>query len=349
MAINDFKALAVGGGANVITQAEFEALATLIANGFTSGVVPSNTWNKIARQSSVIASVVAQYIADSGLNALDNGNTATLLANLKTAISTQIDQRFSGKDPKESVRIASTANVASLSGLSAIDGVTPIAGDRILLKNQTAGADNGIYVAAAGAWARSADGVTGTLTAGASIPVTEGTVNGDTLWLLTTNDPIVVGTTALVFVSLGGISQATADTLYAKIADAVPVGTILDHAATTVTAGYLLCPTSQTNVSRTTYAALFAKIGTTWGVGDGSTTFGLPWFAANYAAVQASANVGTASVGENLAHIHTVAGFATAGASGSLVGVQSGTQNTSSNGGSANLAAGVRVLKMIKF
>jgi len=217
MAINDFKALAIGGGANVITQAEFEALVTLIANGFTSGVVPSNVWNKVARQSSVVASAVAQYIADSGLDALDDGSAATLLANLKTAISLQIDGRFSGKDPKDSVRMASTANIASLSGLSAIDGVTPVAGDRILLKNQTTGSQNGIYVAAAGAWARSADASTGTLSAGATVPVTEGSANGDTLWLLTTNDPIVVGTTSLVFVSLGGISQATADTLYAPI------------------------------------------------------------------------------------------------------------------------------------
>ena len=60
------------------------------------------------------------------------------------------------------------------------------------------------------------------------------------------------------------------------IGDGVPVGMIMDFAGTslTVPAGYLACDGSA--VSRTTYADLFAVIGTTWGSGDGSTTFNLP-------------------------------------------------------------------------
>jgi microcystin-dependent protein len=54
----------------------------------------------------------------------------------------------------------------------------------------------------------------------------------------------------------------------------VPVGTILDFAGITPPSGYLVC-NGQT-VSRTTYAALFAVLGGTWGGGDGSTTFHLP-------------------------------------------------------------------------
>ena len=53
-----------------------------------------------------------------------------------------------------------------------------------------------------------------------------------------------------------------------------PPGTILPHGSTVVPTGYLLCDGSA--VSRTTYAALFGAISTTWGVGDGSTTFNLP-------------------------------------------------------------------------
>lgn len=63
-------------------------------------------------------------------------------------------------------------------------------------------------------------------------------------------------------------------TAQAIAALAVPPGTILDYAADTVPSGWLACDGS--NVPRTTYAALFAAIGTTWGAGDGSTTFGLP-------------------------------------------------------------------------
>lgn len=54
----------------------------------------------------------------------------------------------------------------------------------------------------------------------------------------------------------------------------LPAGVILAYGASAAPAGYLLCDGSA--VSRATYATLFAAINTTWGVGDGSTTFGLP-------------------------------------------------------------------------
>lgn len=92
MPTNDFLAFAVGVGANVDTQAAYAARTSIISLGQQSGVVPSVLLNKINRQGSVIANVVAQYICDqSGLDALDNGAPSTLLANLKTAIAAQID------------------------------------------------------------------------------------------------------------------------------------------------------------------------------------------------------------------------------------------------------------------
>lgn len=57
----------------------------------------------------------------------------------------------------------------------------------------------------------------------------------------------------------------------------VPVGTIIAYAGPTIPTGYLVLPTAATNISRTTYAALFAAIGTYFGAGDGSTTFGMPY------------------------------------------------------------------------
>lgn len=56
--------------------------------------------------------------------------------------------------------------------------------------------------------------------------------------------------------------------------DIVPVGTIIMHGASTAPIGLLDCDGAA--VSRTTYADLFAVIGTTWGIGDGATTFNLP-------------------------------------------------------------------------
>ena len=116
----------------------------------------------------------------------------------------------SGLDVKNSAQCASTANIATLSGLTAIDGYTPVAGDRILLKNQTTASANGIYVAAAGSWTRSADGVQGELTSGALILVTNGTVNAATQWYLQTADPITIGTTSLVFTQFGASATYSA-------------------------------------------------------------------------------------------------------------------------------------------
>lgn len=125
-------------------------------------------------------------------------------------------------------------------------------------------------------------------------------------------------------------------------------GEIFMFAGSSAPAGSLVCPVAQTNISRTTYASLFAAIGTTWGAGDGSTTFGMPWFAANYAPVQANANVGTATVGEVIAHTHSAPVISGSGnAQGGPTVLANGL--TGSTGGAANLAAGVRVLFCVQF
>src|SRR5262249_17799318 len=103
------------------------------------------------------------------------------------------------QDFKESVRVATTANI-TLSGAQTIDGVSAIAGDRVLVKDQSTAANNGIYVVAAGAWSRATDfDQDAEVTGGCVVPVSEGTANGNNLWILTTNDPITVGVTSLAF------------------------------------------------------------------------------------------------------------------------------------------------------
>lgn len=105
-------------------------------------------------------------------------------------------------DFKQSCRVATTANHA-LSGLTAINGVTPVAGNRILVRAQSAPAENGIYVAAAGAWARASDANTSAeMTAGLFVFVSEGTADPNSWYQLTTADPIALGTTELAFTKL---------------------------------------------------------------------------------------------------------------------------------------------------
>lgn len=114
-------------------------------------------------------------------------------------LSTAIRRLIDGGDYKASVRAATTANIA-LTGEQTIDGVAVVAGDRVLVKDQTAGAENGIYVAAAGAWSRAEDANgAGDLTSGVLVPVETGTDNADTIWMLTTDGAIAIGTTALTW------------------------------------------------------------------------------------------------------------------------------------------------------
>lgn len=116
---------------------------------------------------------------------------------------TYADALSAGLDPKDSVRVATTANI-TLSGAQTIDGVAAIAGNRVLVKNQTTASQNGIYVVASGAWSRSADANSDPLvTAGLYVFVEEG-AQADTAWVLTTNNPITLGTTALSFTQFSG-------------------------------------------------------------------------------------------------------------------------------------------------
>lgn len=114
------------------------------------------------------------------------------------ATQAYVDSALAGLSWKTACRIASTANL-TLSGLTAIDGVTPVAGDRILAKDQTTASQNGIYVAAAGAWTRATDADSGAELVNASCYISEGTANADKQFVCTTNGPITVGTTALAF------------------------------------------------------------------------------------------------------------------------------------------------------
>ena len=119
-------------------------------------------------------------------------------------------------DIKDSAHVATTGNI-TLSGTQTIDGIAVEAGDRVLVKNQTAGADNGIYVAAAGAWARAADAnTTAEVTPGMFIFVEEGTVGGDNGFVLTTDAPITLDTTSLTFTQFSGAGQIIAGDALSK-------------------------------------------------------------------------------------------------------------------------------------
>ncbi|NHX00823.1 phage tail protein [Pseudomonas koreensis] len=115
-------------------------------------------------------------------------------------------------DGKQSVRVAASTNIV-LNGAQQIDGVAVIAGDRVLLANQTLAKDNGLWIVANGDWVRATDAnISAKVTPGLTVMVEEGTANGDSLWHLTTNAPITLGTTALTFKMLAGRTGIAAGT-----------------------------------------------------------------------------------------------------------------------------------------
>lgn len=132
----------------------------------------------------------------------------------------QLDAALLGiRDLKDACRVATTANI-TLSGLQTIDGVSVAADERVLVKSQSAGADNGIYLAKSGAWIRATDcDVSAEVTQGMGCDIVAGTVNGQRRFILTTADPITLGTTALVFSQVGGSA-------YTIVEGEVPSGTI---------------------------------------------------------------------------------------------------------------------------
>lgn len=97
---------------------------------------------------------------------------------------------------KRSVKAATTANI-TLSAPQTIDGISVVAGDRVLVKNQTAPAENGIYVVAAGAWTRATDADAASEIGAAVVAVDSGTANGGELWTTNFKTTDTLGTTAM--------------------------------------------------------------------------------------------------------------------------------------------------------
>lgn len=130
---------------------------------------------------------------------------------LHAATKQYVDNVASGLNAKGSCRVASTANIVSLSGLLTIDGVTVSIGDRILVKNQTSAAQNGIYVADVGPWTRATDLDSGAEAVSAFTFVGEGSTQSSTGWVQITPAPITIGVTSLVWTQFSGAGTYTAD------------------------------------------------------------------------------------------------------------------------------------------
>jgi len=133
---------------------------------------------------------------------------ATPSADNHAAPKSYVDSIAQGLHWKDSVRVATTANI-TLSGTQTIDGISVVADDRVLVKNQSTGSENGIYLCKAGSWVRSGDMNESDEFSGSAIFIQQGTANADTGYVCTNDGAVTVGTTSIQFTQFTGAGQLT--------------------------------------------------------------------------------------------------------------------------------------------
>lgn len=152
-----------------------------------------------------------------------------------------VTEELAKQDFKHSVLVATTGPIV-LSGLQTIDTVVLPAGAAVLVKDQVAAKDNGLYVVAAGAWTRRTDADTSAkVTPGLLVHVEKGAINGDGVWQLVTDGPINLGVSALAFemafgrtgVAVGTYRSVTVDK-YGRVVAATNPTTVAGYGLTDV-------------------------------------------------------------------------------------------------------------------
>jgi hypothetical protein len=155
--------------------------------------------------SNIALSMFAANVADTDTTLSANSNTRVAT---QQAIKSYVDTLLTGLKWKAAVVAATTANITLL-GAQTIDGISVVAGNRVLVKAQTSAIDNGLYLCAAGAWTRSTDADTGAELVQATVFVSSGTANADTQWTCT-NDTITIGATNIAFAQVSGAGTYSA-------------------------------------------------------------------------------------------------------------------------------------------
>ena len=208
-----------GGGAGIaeaLTVSESNGTVTLtlnVADTDSAGLLPAAMWNMLTDATS--DATASKLVKRDGSG---NAKVATPTDAAHIATKGYVDAARQGLDVKQSVRAATVGAInisADLEAGDLIDGVTLVAGDRVLVKDQSTATENGIYVAvASGAASRSSDANgtadTGELKPGTFTFVEEGTVNSDKGFVVSTNGTITIGSTSIAWTQFSGAGSFTA-------------------------------------------------------------------------------------------------------------------------------------------
>jgi hypothetical protein len=192
-------------------------IITINAKGLTTSistaavVAPAGTLSGSTLASGVTASSLTSLGTIANLTATAGTIATTPTASTDIANKLYVDTVAQGLDAKASCLAATTANI-TLSGTQTIDGVSVVAGNRVLVKDQTAPEDNGIYLCASGAWTRTTDAATFDSLVSAFTFIEQGSTNADAGFVCTADAGGTIGTTAIPFSQFSGAGTFTAGT-----------------------------------------------------------------------------------------------------------------------------------------
>ena len=196
----------VNGQGQLTTAA---SVAISIAPSQINATIPnSGLTNSSVTVGSTNIALGATSLTLSGLTSVTVTQDPT--AALQLATKQYVDNIAQGLNTKAPVLCATTANI-TLSGEQTIDGITTSA-SRVLVKNQSAAANNGIYLSGSGAWTRTTDANTWNQLVSAYVFVEQGAINADTGWVCTSDPGGTLGVTAVTWVQFSGAGTYTAGT-----------------------------------------------------------------------------------------------------------------------------------------
>jgi len=199
---------------HVLAGAASGSAAAPTFRALVSDDIPSIAHTKISDfdtgvRTNTLAEMAAPAAAVS-LNSQKITSLATPTASTDAATKGYVDSTSQGLDIKDSVKVATTANI-TLSGTQTIDGIAVSADERVLVKDQSTASQNGLYLCKASTWERTTDLAAGANAAGMFTFVEQGTVNAENGFVCTSDSgSAVVATNNLVYAQFSGAGQITA-------------------------------------------------------------------------------------------------------------------------------------------